>query len=162
MSKIDELAEEFLAQKNIAVAGVSRKSGSTANLIYKRLKETGHTVFPINPNTDVFDEVRCYPDVKSIPEKIDGVVIVTKSSTTEKIVKDCAETGINRVWMHNALGNRGSNKSGSSISNQAVQMCRDNNISVIPGGCPMMFCKPVDFGHKCMRGFARLTGGFKI
>jgi hypothetical protein len=162
MSKIDELADDFLAQKNIAVAGVSRKSSSTANFIYKRLKETGHTVFPVNPNTDVFDGVRCYADVKSIPEKIDGVVIVTKSSNTEKIVKDCAETRIPRVWIHNVFGNKGIGKSGSSISDKAVQMCRDNNISVIAGGCPMMFCKPVDFGHKCMRGITRLIGGFNF
>ena len=162
MSKIDVLAEEFLAQKNIAVAGVSIKSNNTANIIYKRLKETGHTVFPVNPNSDIFDGGKCYPDVKSVPLKIDGVVIVTKASNTEKIIKDCVDAGIHRVWMHNVLGNKGSDKKGSSISGKAVQMCRDNNISVIPGGCPMMFCKPVDFWHKCMRGFARLVGGFRF
>ncbi len=162
MSKIDQLAEEFLAQKNIAVAGVSRKSNGTANIIFKRLKETGHNVFPVNPNTDSFEGVKCYPDVKSIEPKPDGVVIVTNPAVCEKIVNDCVEVKIKHVWMHNMMGHKGSDKPASSISSKAVQMCRDNNISLIPGGCPMMFCGHVDFGHKLFRGIARFTGGFRF
>lgn len=162
MSKIDRLAEDFLAQKNIAVAGVKRDSNGVANIIFKRLKETGHNVFPVNPGTELFDNIKCYPDLKSIPEKIDGVVIVTKPFHTEQIVEDCIQAGIPRVWMHNMMGKKGSDKPNSSISEKAVQMCKINNISVIPGGCPMMFCGKVDFGHKCLRGITRLIGGFRI
>ncbi len=162
MSKIDQLAEEFLSQKNIAVAGVTRKDSGTANIIYNRLKETGHTVFPVNPNTDTFGGVKCYPDVKSIQPKPDAVVIVTNPSVCEKIVDDCVEAGIKHVWMHNMMGHKGADKPSSSISTKAVQMCRDNNITVIPGGCPMMFCGKVDIGHKLFRGVARFTGGFRF
>ena len=105
--------------------------------------------------------LKCYPDLKSITEKIDGVVIVTKPTLTEKIVEDCISSGVTRVWMHNMMGKKGSDKPMSSISEKAVQMCRENNIKVISGGCPMMFCEPVDFGHKCLRGITRLTGGFR-
>ncbi len=162
MSKIDQLAEEFLLQKNIAVAGVTRKSSGTANIIYKRLKETGHNVFPVNPNTESFEGVKCYPDVKSILPKPDGVVIVTNPTACEKVVNDCVEAGIKHVWMHNMMGHKGADKPSSSISTKAVQICRDNNISVIPGGCPLMFCGHVDFGHKFLRGIARFTGGFRF
>ncbi len=120
MSEIDVLAKEFLSLKNIAVAGVTRKPGSTANIIYKRLKETGHNVYPVNPNTNTFEGVKCYPAIKSVTENIDGVVIVTKPSVTEKIVKECVEKGVRRIWMHNMFGFKGSNKSGTSISEKAT------------------------------------------
>ena len=162
MSKIDILAEEFLSLKNIAVAGVTRKSQGTANIIYKRLKETGHNVFPVNPNADNFEGTKCYPDVKAIVPKPDGVVIVTNPSVCEKVVNDCVEAGIKNVWMHNMMGHNGADKPASSISSTAVKVCRDNDIKLIPGGCPMMFCGNVDFGHKFLRGIARFTGGFKF
>lgn len=164
MSIIDPLVKEFLAQKRIAVAGVSRTREDAANLIYRKLRGTGHAVFAINPNTQSFDGDRCYPDLKSLPEPVDGVVIVTRPATTAQIVRQCIEVGIPRVWMHCALGTRPrfARKLASaitSVSEEAVRLCRENNIAVIPGGCPMMFCSPVDFGHKCMRWTLRLIGG---
>jgi uncharacterized protein len=162
MSKIDALAKEFLSQKNIAVAGVKRNQKGIANAIFRKLKQTGHNVYALNPNADTIEDVKCYHDLKSIPEKIDGVVIVTKPSLTEKIVDDCISSGVKQVWMHNMMGKKGSEKLGSSISEKAALRCRENNITVIPGACPMMYCGLVDFGHKCIRVIARLTGGFRF
>ena len=48
---------------------------------------------------------------------------------------------------------------GSSVSKEAAAFCRKNNTLVIEGGCPMMYCEPVDFGHKCMRWLLKITGG---
>lgn len=161
MSKIDELAKDFLSQKNIAVAGVSKNEKATANFIYQQLNDANHKVYPINPTMEKFNGEPCYPDVKSVPVKIDGVVIVTKPEVTEKIVQDCIDAGIKRVWMHNMFGNKGYNKAGTCVSEKAIQMCKENNITVIPGGCPVMFYE-ADFGHKCMRGITRLIGGFNF
>jgi len=154
MPTLNEAVEDFLSQKRIAVAGVSRTKEDAANIIYRKLKDTGHQVFPINPMAETVEGDPCYPDLKSIPGGVDGVVIVTRPEVTEQIVHQCAEVGISRVWMHRSM-----EFIGSSISEQAVQFCRENNITVIPGGCPMMFCKPVDFGHRCMRWVLGLTGG---
>jgi len=151
MIPIAQAAEDFLAQKRIAVAGVSRNKDEAANLIYRRLCETGHEVFAINPSAKRVEGQRCYPDLKSVPEKIDGVVMVTRPEATETLVGECVELNIPRVWMHRSLGN--------SVSENAVEVCRKNGITVIPGGCPMMFCQPVDFGHKCLRWVMTLTGG---
>lgn len=82
------------------------------------------------------------------------MVIVTRPETAKAIVRQCAELGVSRVWMHRSMG-----FVGSSVSEEAAQICRENNISVIAGGCPMMFARPVDFGHKCMRWFLQVTGG---
>jgi uncharacterized protein len=162
MSSIDELVKDFLSQKNIAVAGIKRDGKGVGNIVYKRLKESGHQVYPIHPEIESYEEGKCYPDVKSIDDKIDGVFIATNPSVSEQIVGDCIEAGINRVWIHNMFGVKGANKPTTSLTDKAVQMCRDNNISVIPGGCPLMFCEPVDFGHKCIRGITRMIGGFRI
>ena len=145
---------DFLARKRIAVAGVSRDNihHPSANLIYRRLKSMGHEVFAVNPNMQSFEGDRCYPDVRSIPEGVDGVVIVTRPAVTEQIVRDCREAGVRRVWMHQSLAK------GSSVSEAAVDYCRENDIGVIAGGCPMMFGPGVDFGHKCMRWMMSLTG----
>lgn len=147
--------DDFLAQKRIAVAGVSRDDGHhpAANLIYHRLKQTGHDVFAVNPHMQSFAGEPCYPDVRSIPGGVDGVVIITRPEITEEIVRDCVEAGVHRVWMHRSL------LKGASVSPQAVEYCRHHDIGVIAGGCPMMYGDGVDFGHRCMRAIMNLTGG---
>ena len=152
---LETKVDDFLAQKRIAVAGVSRNNSHhpTGNLIYHRLKRAGHDVFPVNPHMQAFEGDRCYPDVKSIPGGVDGVVIVTRPEITERIVRDCNDAGVRRVWMHQSLGK------GTSVSPKAIEHCRQLGISVIAGACPMMFGPGVDFGHTCMRWFLKLTGG---
>jgi uncharacterized protein len=144
----------FLGQKRIAVAGVSRdnRHHTAGNLIYRRLKGTGHEVFAVNPHMQTFDDDRCYPNLQSIPGGVDGVVIVTRPELTERIVHDCSDAGVRRVWMHQSMGK------GSSISHEAVDYCHQHEISVIAGACPMMFGPGVDLGHTCMRWILTLTG----
>ena len=148
--------DEFLAQKRIAVAGVSRdnRHHPTGNLIYRRLKKTGHEVFPVNPHMPTFEGERCYPDLQSIPGGVDGVVIVTRPAITEQIVRDCTDARVRRVWMHQSVGKRA-----SSVSAAAVEYCRQHGITVIPGACPMMYGEGADLGHTCMRWMLRLTRG---
>ena len=147
--------QDFLAQKRIAIAGVSRDNSGhpAANLIYRRLKNSGHDVFGVNPHMQTFEGDRCYPDLRSIPGGVDGVVIITRPETTERIVRDCSEAGVRRVWMHRSMAK------GSSVSPEAVEYCRQNDISVIAGACPMMFGPGVDFGHTCLRLYLKLSGG---
>jgi len=152
---LDAKVHDFLAQKRIAVAGVSRDSGDHAagNLIYHRLKSTGHDVFAVNPHMQTFEGEPCFPTLQSIPGGVEGVVIITRPDTTDRIVRDCKDAGVRRVWMHQSLAK------GSSVSPGAVGYCRQHDISVIAGACPMMYGDGVDFGHTCMRWILRLTGG---
>jgi predicted CoA-binding protein len=154
MLTLEDKVTDFLNQKRIAVAGVSRTKQSPANLIYNKLKGAGYQVFAVNPNTATFQSDPCYADLKSITEGIDGVVIVTRPELTAEIVRQCADAGVSRVWMHQSFS-----KGTTSVSDDAVRFCKEHSISVIDGACPMMFCHPVDFGHKCMRWVLHLTGG---
>jgi predicted CoA-binding protein len=117
------------------------------------LKKTGHEVFPVNPHMETFDGGRCYPDLQSNPGGVDGVVIVTRPETTERIVRDCGDAGVRRVWMHQSI------RKGSSVSPKAVEYCRQHDISAIAGACPMMYGTGVDFGHTCMRWILGLSRG---
>jgi predicted CoA-binding protein len=155
---LDVKIADFLAQKRIAVAGVSRNKSNhpAGNLIYHRLKSTGHEVVPVNPQMRTFDRVRCYPDLKSIPGRVDAVVIITRPETTARIVRECADTGVRRVWMHSSLAK------GSSVSADAIEFCLQHDITVIAGACPMMYGPGVDFGHMCLRLILKLSGGLPV
>lgn len=162
MSKIDVLVQNFLAQKKIAVVGVSDKRETGCNSVYHKFKTAGYAVSAVNPRLTTYDGQPCYPDLKSIPDKPGAVFILASPKITEQIVQQCVELGIKHVWMHCMMGTKpGAAKSMTSVSASAVQLCRENGIAVIPGGCPNQFLKP-DFGHALMRVMWRTIGFFRV
>ena len=162
MAEIDRMVESFLAQKKIAVVGVSETRDTGCNLNYQKFKDAGYTVYAINPKTDQFQGDPCYPDLASTPEKPDAVFMMTNPKVTEEIVKQCVDVGVRQVWMHCMMGTKpGLVESMTSVSQDAVALCRENGIDVIPGSCPAQFLNP-DFGHKMMRGLWRLMGNMKV
>ena len=158
MAKIDTLVQEFLAQKKIAVVGVSDNRETGCNLAYRKLKEAGYEVSAVNPRLTSFEGDPCYPDLQSIPAKPEAVFILTNPNVTEEIVQQCVDLGVKRVWMHCLMGVKpGLAANMTSVSPQAVEMCRENGITVIPGSCPNQFLQP-DFGHTLMRKMFRTVG----
>ena len=158
MAKIDPLVKDFLAQKKIAVVGVSDKRETGCNAAYKRFKEAGYAVSAVNPRLEAFDGDPCYPDLKSIPEQPDAVFILTNPRITEQIVQQCVDLGIQRVWMHCMMGTKPGLAEGmTSVSQDAVSLCKANGITVIPGACPNQYLN-ADFGHKIMRVMFRTLG----
>ncbi|MBK8615669.1 MAG: CoA-binding protein [Anaerolineales bacterium] len=162
MKKIDELVKGFLAQKKIAVVGVSDKRETGCNLNYKKFKDAGYQVYAVNPRISTYDGAPCYPDLKSIPEKPDAVFMLTNPKVTEEIVQQCVDLGIKHVWMHCMMGTKpGLAQSMTSVSQSAVEMCKANGIEVIPGSCPNQFLDP-DGGHKFMRGLWSMFGFMRV
>lgn len=158
MAKIDTLVQAFLAQKKIAVVGVSDKRETGCNGAYHRFKDAGYTVFAVNPRLTTFEGAPCYPDLKSIPEKPDAVFILTNPKVAEQVVQQCVELGVRHVWMHCMMGTKPGLAQGmTSVSPSAVQLCRDHGIAVIPGACPNQYLNP-DFGHAMMRVIFRAIG----
>jgi len=149
--KIQQAAAEFLANKRIAVTGVSRRPRDHGgNIIYKRLRDRGYQVFAVNPNTDEIEGDPCYPSLSAIEGGVDAVVIATRPEIAELTMRECAELGIQYVWMHRSFG-------GGSVSPVAAAFGRERGIHVIDGGCPLMFEPTADFGHKIIRGICRLN-----
>ena len=152
MPHIKEAAAEFLAGRRIAVTGVSRDPGSHgANVVYRRLRDRGYEVFAVNPNADEVEGDRAYDALAEIPGGVDGVVIGTRPDRAEGTVRECAELGITRVWMHRGPG-------GGSVSPAATEWGRAHGITVIDGGCPCMFGPTADAGHRVMKALFTLTG----
>ena len=162
MAKLENMVQDFLAQKKIAVVGVSDKRETGSNMAYTKFKDNNYQVYPVNPRLSEFQGAPCYPDLKSIPETPDAVFILASPKVTDQIVQECVDLGVKHIWMHCMMGTRpGLAKSTTSVSQDAVQMCRENGIQVIPGSCPNQFLDP-DFGHKMMRGMWGLFGFNKI
>jgi len=162
MGKIENLVQSFLAQKTIAVVGVSDKRETGCNLNYKKFKENGYRVYAVNPRISTYDGATCYPDLSSIPEKPDAVFMLTSPKNTEQIVQQCVDLGIKYVWMHCMMGTKpGLAKSMTSVSQPAVEMCMENGITVIPGTCPAQFLKP-DLGHGIMRRLWKMLGFLSV
>lgn len=135
---------DFLRGKRIVVAGVSRDPRQAANAVYRKLRDSGFETFPVNPNAAVVEDVRCYPDLAAISGAIDGVVIATHPTRSVELVRQCGELGVPRVWFHRSFGQ-------GSVSEEAIRECEARGIECIVGGCPLMYCAPVDLGHRCMR-----------
>jgi predicted CoA-binding protein len=146
MQTIKEAASSFLANKRIAVTGVSSRDPKShgSNVVYKRLRDRGYEVFAVNPNADTVEGDECYHDLKSIPGGVDAVVIGTRPEIADDTMRECAELGINQVWMHRGPG-------AGSVSATATEYGREHRITVIDGGCPCMFGPTADFGHKIIR-----------
>ena len=152
MPKMKDATAEFLANKRVAVTGVSRHpKDHGSNVVYKRLRERGYDVFAVNPNADEVEGDRCYHDLRSIPGGVDAVVIATRPETAEHTVRECVDLGIKHVWMHRGPG-------AGSVSEAAADYGRQHGIVVIDGGCPCMFDPTADLGHKAMRFVFTLAG----
>jgi predicted CoA-binding protein len=152
MIAIKDAAAEFLGHKRVAVTGVSRTPGKHgSNVVYKRLRQRGYEVFPVNPNADEVEGDRAYHDLRSIPGGVEAVVIGTRPEIADETMRECAELGIEHVWMHRGPG-------GGSVSKTAAAYGREHGITVIDGGCPCMFGPTADFGHKAMRFVFTATG----
>lgn len=167
MDTIATLAADFLAQQHIAVTGVSDSRSGAALSIFRKLRDSGHQVYPIHPSQASVDGTVCHPGLDSLPRVSDAIVIINRPSVCLKLVRQCIKLGIPRVWMHHPFGTHPSrfgrlSEGLTSVSPLAVALCRRHGIKVIPGGCPMMFCEPVDPAHRCLRWVNRMTGAFTL
>jgi predicted CoA-binding protein len=145
MTSIAEAASVFLASTRIAVTGVSRHpQNHGSNAVYRRLRDRGYEVFAVNPNASEVEGDRSYPDLRSIPGGIQAVVIATRPELAIDTIRECVDLGIEQVWMHRGSGV-------GSVSASAAEYGRQHGITVIDGGCPLMFAPTADIGHRLLR-----------
>ena len=139
--------QDFLSQKTIAMAGASRDAKSFSAIASRELKAKGYRVLPVNPSAASIGGETCYPSLSALPEKVGGVLVFTNPSQTEKVVRDAAAQGINRVWLQQG-----------TQSEESVAFCLQNGMQVVSGKCILMFAEPVGAFHGVHRWFARLFG----
>jgi len=139
--------DDFLAQRTLAVAGVSRKRMKFGAMAFRALKKKGYRVMPVNPKAETIDGERCYASLGELPEPVGGVLVILPPPETEKVVRDAAAAGIKRVWLQQG-----------SKSEAAIQFCQENGIAAVHGPCILMFAEPVGLLHRCHRFVWRVIG----
>lgn len=144
MPRMPESVAKFLGAGRIAVAGVSRQGNQPANAIFKKLRTAGHEVVAINPNAAEVAGEPCYPDLASVPGSVCALMVVTHPNVSVDLVRQAVARGVKHVWFHRSFGD-------GSVSTEAIRECERCGIDPIVGGCPMMYCEPVDLGHRCFR-----------
>lgn len=148
MSTLPDPIAQFLRGKRIAVAGVSRDPRQPANAIYRKLRQCGYDALPVNPHAPTLESSQCYPDLSAIPGSLDGVVIATHPAVALDMVRQCSGRGVRHLWFHRSFGT-------GSVSEEAVREGQALGLQCLVGGCPLMYCEPVDVFHRCMRGWLR-------
>jgi hypothetical protein len=139
--------QEFLSQKTLAMAGLSRNEKAFSAAVNRELKAKGYRVLPVNPHAGTIGGEQCYPNLAALPERVGGVVVCTPPGETEKVVRDAAAQGITRVWMQQG-----------AESAAAVAFCLEKGMQVVSGKCIMMFAEPVGSLHGVHRWFAKVFG----
>ncbi len=152
MTRTKDAAQEFLAARRIAVTGVSHAPhGHGSNAVYCRLRERGYDVVAVNPHATEVEGDPAYPDLASVPGGVEAVVIGTRPERALATMEEAVALGVPRVWMHRGLG-------AGSVCAEAASYGREHGVTVIDGGCPLMYGAASDGGHRFMCRVLSVTG----
>jgi hypothetical protein len=147
-----EIIEDFLAQKRIAMVGISRERSDFSVTLLEEFRRRGYDMVPVNPSVTELHGQPCFARVQDIQPPVDAVLLMTSPAVTDAVVRDCDEAGIRRIWMYRAAGQ-------GAVSPDAVAFCRGKGIHVVPGECPFMFLPHAGFHG--IHGFIRkITGHY--
>lgn len=121
----DAEIRKFYDLKNIAVVGMSKNEGKAAHYVPKYLIDRGYNVIPVNPTANEILGRKSYPQVSSVPEKIDIVDIFRPSEDVPAVVEDALKKdGIKVIWMQEGI-----------YSPEAERMANEKGIEVVYNRC---------------------------
>jgi len=141
--------QKFLEPKKIAVAGASRNPKKFGGAIFKELKEKGFDLYPVNPNADEIQGVKCFKNIAELPEDVSQLYIVTPKQETVAVVNAAVEKGMKMIWIQQ-----------KSETPEAVKIVEDAGIPLIYNKCLFMFADPVKGPHNVHRFFVKLFGSY--
>lgn len=124
--------DEFLTCRRIAFVGVSAEPTDFSRVVFHELVERGFDVVPVNPDLTEIEGRKAYARVQDIPAPVEAALLMTSPEATETAMKDCAEAGIHRVWLHDGT-NRGAG------SDAAPGAGTSHDVTAVAGEYPMMF-----------------------
>jgi predicted CoA-binding protein len=151
----NESINNFLSGHRLAVVGASDQKSNFGGSIYRALRDHGYEPIAVNPSATSVAGDPCYPDLRSVPGVVDGVVVMVGRSAAVEVVRTAIDQGIERVWLFKGLGAPG------SLSDEAVALCRHAGVDVVEGACPMMFLEPVGWFHRMHRSMRHANGSLE-
>jgi predicted CoA-binding protein len=123
--------EEFLDSEPIAMAGVSRNPRKFGFAAFRELKEKGMNIIPVNPFAEEIHGSKVYPDIKSLPDDVKGLIIMTGKSKTASVIREAKLKGIKQIWIQQMAD-----------SKEALSELEGTGINYIIKECILMHYKP--------------------
>lgn len=138
--------EEFIASEPIAMAGVSRDPRKFGFAAFRELKQKGMNILPVNPNATEIHGEKVYPDIRSLPDDVKGLIIMTNKKSTAGIIKEAKDKGIRQIWIQQM-----------AESSEAIKELEGSGINYITKECILMHYKPhgIHKFHAAIRRFFR-------
>jgi predicted CoA-binding protein len=149
-SSLDE-AREFLAARRIAIVGLSRREGDFSRMVMRELARRGYDVVPVHPAMKEAEGRPCFARVQDVRPPAEAALVLTPPAATERVVRDCAEAGVRRVWLHRGGGP-------GAASEEAIAFCAAQGIRVVQGLCPFMALPGAGLPHRLHGFFRRRLG----
>jgi predicted CoA-binding protein len=148
-----DVISDFLAKRRVAVVGASRKAKSYSRIVFHELRRRGYDVVPVNPSTTEMDGVQCFSRVQYVVPPVEAALLVLPVESIERVIADCAVAGIKYVWVRGTPGR-------PTMSLAALQTCKEKDIRLVEGHCPLMFLPDAGFIHRVHGFFLKLGGKF--
>jgi predicted CoA-binding protein len=145
--------DDFLAQKRIALVGVSRNPQEISRLLLREFVRRGYDVVPVNPNLAEVEGLRCFARIQDVAPAVDAVLIMTAAGRSTEAVQGCAEAHIKRAWLYRGAG-------AGAVSAEAVDLCQHHGIRVVAGFCPYMFWPETSFVHRAHKFAMKVAGSY--
>jgi predicted CoA-binding protein len=142
-----ELVRDFVSQRRLALAGVSRSGRKFGNLLLRELKTRGYEVVPVHPGAAELQGLPCARSLAELKGRVDGVVVVTPPSEAVRLVREAADAGIGRVWLQQG-----------AESDEAVRIAGERGVALVRGHCLLMFLPEAGGIHGFHRLLWRLLG----
>ncbi len=139
---------EFLGAETFGLVGVSRNPKKFGHAAFKELKDKGMNIVPVNPFAETIYGSEVFRDVRSLPENVKGLIIMTKKSETPGVIKEAKEKGIRQIWIQQMADSR-----------EAIKELDGTGINYITGECILMHYKPHSV-HKFHMAILKLFGRF--
>jgi predicted CoA-binding protein len=140
--------DAFLKPKKFAFIGLSRDPKKFSRAVFKELHAKGYDIYPVNPNMDDVEGIRCYHNVSDLPEDVKHGLFMTPKSNTAGAVENAVHHGFTHVWIQQGAETK-----------EAAEIARQNALKLVNGACIMMHADPAGV-HKFHRFLSKLFGAF--
>ena len=145
---MNPLIDDFISLKRIAVVGMSRSGKKYGNYASKELKLKGYEIYPVHPEAQEIDGLQCYPDLKCLSGKIDGLWISIPPQKVNAVLEEAAEIGLKNIWLQQGAW--------SADVQQTIDRLK---LPVVSKKCILMYAQPVHSFHKFHRTIKSVFGG---
>ena len=139
--------DTFLANKKLAIAGVSRNPKKFSHTVYQDLKKKGYEVLAVNPVAEGINGDPSYKSVSDLPDDVKHLLIITPKQETDAVLRESINKGITNIWVQQM-----------SETADTIRIAEEFNIELISNKCIYMFVEPVSGFHKFHRTLVKFFG----